>query len=97
MKNNSYNTHEVKTICENKLSIDFPNRKSPEFNGWFKHGNKKIARITIPKGRKSIPPKTYKSMSKQLKLNVEQFDDLLDCPLDLDMYLEILRDQGLID
>ena len=89
MKNASFNTSDVKKCCENKLDIEF--RQGKEFNGWFKLAGKKAARITIPKGRKPIPPKTYKSMAKQLKLTTSQFDDLLECPLDREDYNKILN------
>ena len=89
MKNSSFNTHDVKKCCENKLNIDF--REGKEFNGWFYLGAKKTARITVPKGRKPIPPKTYKSMAKQLKLNAEEFDELLECTLLHGGYEKIVR------
>lgn len=91
MKNAQYNTDDVKKRCEDKLNIGFECGK--EFNGWFKHEEKKIARITVPKGRKFIPPKTYHSMARQLKLTVGQFDALLDCPLVMDQYIKILKDK----
>lgn len=94
MKNNQYSTYDVKRVCESKLSIEF--RCEKECNGWFEYEGKRIARITIPKGRKLIPPSTYASMAKQLKLEVGRFDELLDCPLALKEYLEILRSQSVI-
>ena len=89
MKNKSFNTNDIKKCCESKLDIEF--RKAKEFNGWFRLEGIKIARITVPKGKKFVPTKTYKSMASQLKLNVNQFDDLLECPLKKDGYEEILR------
>lgn len=89
MKNASFHTRDVKTICERKLGIEF--RSGKEYNGWFILDNKKTARITVAKGRKPIPRKTYKSMAMQLKLLVNEFDDLLECPIDKEKYLEILR------
>lgn len=91
MKNASFQTNDIKKCCEKKLSIEF--RKAKEFNGWYLLDDKKTARITVPKGRKFVPPKTYKSMATQLKLNVNQFDDLLVCPLDKDEYERIVREQ----
>ena len=79
MKNASYDTHDVKKCCEGKLGIVF--RDGKEFNGWAQIGEKKVARITVPKGRKSIPPGTYKSMAEQLRLTIQQFDQLLDCSI----------------
>lgn len=89
LKNAKFDTGDVKRVCEKKLSISF--RSSGEFNGWFSLDGKKTARITIPKGKKPIPEKTYKSMAKQLCLSTDQFDDLLECPLKRPGYEEILR------
>jgi hypothetical protein len=89
LKNATFDTHDVKKCCENKLGIEFRDRK--EFNGWYYLDNKKHARITVPKGRKLIPPKTYKSMATQLKLRISEFDDLLECPLKREGYEKILR------
>ncbi len=94
MKNSSFNSLQVKTKCENKLKIKF--RKSGELNGWFEHNGKKIARITIPQGRKFIPPKTYTSMASQLKISVDDFDLLLECPLKYEEYIKKLELKKLI-
>lgn len=89
MKNSKFCTSDVKKQCEKKLGIEF--RSGGEFNGWFWLDNKKVVRVTIPKGRKPIPPKTYKSMANQLKLAVDEFDDLLECPLTREKYELKLR------
>ncbi len=89
MKNSKFHTNDVKSKCESKLKIKF--RKGKELNGWFVLEGKKTARITIPKGRKPIPPKTYKSMALQLKLSITEFDDLLECPLTLREYVTIIK------
>ena len=91
MKHAQFNTYDVKQRCEGKLDIAF--KGTHELNGWFKLENKKIARITISHGRKFIPPKTYKSMAMQLKLTTEEFDDLLECPLDRQRYENIIKTQ----
>ena len=91
MKNSQFSTYDVKKRCEDKLDIEF--RKGKEFNGWFILDGKKAARITVSKGRKPIPPKTYKSVARQLKLNVGEFDDLLECPLEKPGYDDKLRSQ----
>ena len=87
MKNNKFHTNDVKS--KSKLKIKF--RKGKELNGWFILEGKKTARITIPKGRKPIPPKTYKSMASQLKLSIIEFDNLLECPLTRCDYEAILK------
>ena len=90
MKNASFNTKDVKKRCEDKLEVDF--RRGKEFNGWYYVDDRKATRITIPKGRKPIPPKTYQSMARQLRLNISQFDDFLECPMDGQEYDRILRE-----
>jgi hypothetical protein len=89
MKQSGFDTNDVKKCCEKKLDITF--RDGKELNGWFRLGGRKATRITVPKGRKNIPPKTYKSMASQLKLNAQQFDELLECTLMKDDYEELLR------
>jgi hypothetical protein len=89
MKNTAFDTNNVKHCCETKLRIHF--REGKEFNGWVTINNKKFSRITVPKGRKDIFPKTYKSMANQLKLTTDQFDDLLECPLNWEQYVEIAK------
>jgi hypothetical protein len=89
MKNTAFNTNDVKKCCEKKLSITF--REGKEFNGWVMINKKKFARITVPMGRKDIPPKTYKSMATQLRLTTEQFDDLLECTIIWKQYNEIVK------
>lgn len=99
MDNNKFKYADIKKVCENKLNIEF--RAAKEFNGWFILDGKKVARVTIPHGKGSrskdgIPKGTYKNMAKQLKLTIEQFDKLLNCPLKENEYKEILRKQLLL-
>ena len=89
MKNQSFKTNDVKHCCENKLRVIF--RDGKELNGWVTINSKKVGRITVAKGRKDLPPKTYKSMANQLKLTAEQFDNLLECPLQWEHYIEIVK------
>ena len=91
MKNAAYGTHDVARCCTNKLGIEF-RQGAKELNGWFRFRGQRVARITVPRGRKSLPPKTYRSMAAQLKLTVEQFDALLDCTIRRPEYETILAD-----
>lgn len=93
MKNAKFNTHKVKNCCENKLGIQFPKSRSKHFTGWFKIGKIRATRITVPKGRKEIKRKTYESMAEQLKLSVEEFDNLIDCFLKKGDYEKILSEK----
>lgn len=88
MKNAQFNVKDVKKVGENKLHIEFKSGK--DFNGWFKLNGVKAKRITVPKGRKGIPRKTYSSMAKQLGLSVSNFDRLLECPLTKAKYEKII-------
>ena len=92
MKNAQYDTHDVKRTCERKLAITF-RTTGKEYNGWFLLDGRKAVRITVAKGRKFIPPKTYGQMARQLKLPVRDFDKLLDCPIKRQHYEHILREQ----
>lgn len=92
MKNASYDSHDVKRVCENKLAIEF-RTTGKEYNGWFLlPDGRRAARITVPKGRKDLPPKTYKSMATQLRLVVSDFDALLECSLIKAGYLKKLQE-----
>ena len=84
MRNAEFHTGQIKHVCETKLKII--SRDSGEYNGWYIFRNKKVARITVSKGRKFVKPNTYHSMAKQLKLTNSQFDDLLACPLTKALY-----------
>lgn len=97
MKNTQFTTHDVKNCCgnESKLNIEF-NTSGKEYNGWFIKEQKKICRITVPKGRKSIGKGLYHSMARQLNLTNSEFDDLLECPLKRAGYEEILKKRGII-
>lgn len=55
MRNAQYKSDDIKKICTNKLSVEFKKGRQKEFNGWFIYDSKKIARITIPKGKKPVP------------------------------------------
>jgi len=88
MKNTAFDTNQVKHCCENKLRVFF--RGGKEFNGWVTINDRKFARITVPMGRKNISPKTYKSMANQLRLTIEEFDALLECPINWEQYIEIV-------
>jgi hypothetical protein len=92
MKNQKFNNFRIKKICESKLDIDFK-KGAKELSGWFKKDDKKVNRITIPKGRENPKRGTYKSMATQLDLKVSEFDELLECPLDRKGYEKILKDR----
>lgn len=89
MKNAKFHSGDIKKCCENKLELDF--RSGKELNASLNYkGN--YLRVTVPKGKKKVHPKTYKSMAKGLLLDVHQFDELLECSLSGDDYFKLLDD-----
>ena len=95
MKNALYKAIDVKKACSRKLQIDFKARKTHN-NGWFCFEGKRVARITVPHGRKGLKTKTYVSMAKQLKITTDQFDGLLDCSFGRKEYLCHLEQERVI-
>ena len=95
MDNSQYDTRDVKRICGNKLGIEFSKhsgKRAPHYTGWFYKNGQKLKRITVAKGRKPIPPKTYKTMAKQLGIQVKEFDLLLECPFIYKDYVHAIED-----
>ena len=89
MSSRQYRTNDVARCCENKLGMRLKGKN--HLNAWFRLDGKRVARITVPKGRKDIAPKTYASMAKQLRLTRDEFGELLACPLSLADYRGIVR------
>jgi len=95
MKNSQFNAQQIKNVCENKLEITFGGSK--EYNGWYFKEGIKINRITIPKGRKYVPPGTYGNMAKQLNLSIFEFDGLLGCSVNREDYDNILIKKKILE
>lgn len=87
---NRFSTQDVKECCETKLDIEFV-RAGDVSHGWFKKNGKKIRRITLLEGKRSIGRGLYRAMASQLGVTTDQFDDLLTCSLKKEGYEEILR------
>lgn len=95
MKNAQFKALDVVNACKQKLGVRF--RGGRERTGWFRLQRKKIARITVPKGRGSLRKGTYQSMARQLFLTISEFDALLDCSLHYADYIKILDSRGKFD
>lgn len=59
-------------------------------------GKKTSIRTRISHGKKEYGENLLQAMSKQLKLSRVLFDDLLDCPLSYNDYVDILVESGYI-
>lgn len=64
--------------------------------GWFTYRGKKVLKARFSLGKGDIPEKIAHKLRGQLKLNLDDFIALRDCPLDRDGYIAILKDKGLI-
>ncbi len=89
MLNAQFDSDNVVKICKRKLKISF--RCNKEYNGWYMIGKRRVARITIPKGKKNISPGLYKGMAEDLLLSTSEFDNLMSCPLSGDGYKKIVQ------
>lgn len=94
MKNAQFDTLHIRKICHQKLGIDFEATK--ETNGAFYYDERKIYKISVPKGRKTLPAGTYAGIARQLKISIAQFDELLACPLSFECYIGILKEKGVL-
>jgi hypothetical protein len=85
---------------EAKLGLAFGTGK--DRNAWYWLDGHKKLRVTLPKvkgGGGSVPKGTAKSIRNQLKLNPQQLQKLLSCPISGADYAEIIREkqaQGLL-
>jgi predicted RNA binding protein YcfA (HicA-like mRNA interferase family) len=62
----------------------------------FVHGKKTIIYTMISHGEKEIHDGLLGTMARQVKLTRKQFNDLIECPLTIDQYIELLRKQSVI-
>jgi hypothetical protein len=51
----------------------------------------RVTRVTVPRGRKPLPPKTARSIARQLLLEPEDFAALVSCTLSGADYVILLR------
>lgn len=65
--------------------------------GWLIVNGKKILRVYYSHGKGDIPGKIVSRIRGQLKLSLKDFRDLIDCPLDYNSYINILKQKGIID
>jgi hypothetical protein len=90
MFGSSYTSDDVLKPCETKLHISFEHG-GPHFTGWYRLDGVKWVRVSVPKGRKTLKPKLFHRIMKDMHLSKEDFKRFLDCPLKEDEYIEIQR------
>lgn len=59
--------------------------------GWFMFNHRKILRVHYSHGKGTLPGRVSDKVRSQLKLNQEDFRNLIDCPLTLENYVSILK------
>ena len=79
------------TKIENKLGLK--SRNSGDRLSWFEHEGVQILRTKRSHGNKDLPEHLIR---QQLKLNENQFSDLIGCDLTKQEYVTILTAKGLI-
>ena len=57
-------------------------------------GRKTIVSTKVSHGEREISDRLLAVMARQVRLTRKQFNDLIDCPLTLEQYVEQLRRQG---
>jgi hypothetical protein len=71
-------------------------RENDDIRALFYHEGRLILQTMRSKGRGVIPGKIPHFIRQQMKLNEDQFTDLIACPLGRPEYVEILRQKGLL-
>lgn len=79
----------------NKLKLEV--RSTGHQYAWLMHDGKKILRVHMSHGKGDIPGRISDKIRGQLRLNKDDFLNLIKCPLSLDQYLDILRQKGLLE
>jgi hypothetical protein len=77
-----------------KLKLEV--RSTTHRYGWLTYQGKKILRVHYSHGRGDIPGKVSDKIRSQLKLSQIDFKDIIDCPLSLEDYIEILKRKEVI-
>lgn len=77
-----------------KLGMEI--REAKDRLAWFVHEGKRILMTKRSHGRGELKGRTAHLIRQQLRLNEEQFRQVVACPLDRQGYIEILRQKGLL-
>ncbi len=74
--------------------LDLEVRTTGHIYGWLVVEGKRILRVHYSFGKGNIPAKIAEKIRGQLKVNQQNFKDLIDCPLTKDDYLAIIKEKG---
>ncbi|WP_347272948.1 hypothetical protein [Candidatus Kuenenia sp.] len=77
--------------------LELKTRSTGHNYGWLTVNDKKILRVHYSHGKGEIPDKIVSKIRGQLKLYLKDFKDLIDCSLNYNNYINILKQKGIID
>jgi hypothetical protein len=75
-----------------KLELEV--RSTDHIYGWLVIKGKKILRVHYSFGKGNIPAKISEKIRSQLKLDQNNFKDLIKCPLSRGDYIKIIKEKG---
>ncbi|MCX6583231.1 MAG: hypothetical protein NT166_23900 [Candidatus Aminicenantes bacterium] len=75
-----------------KLKLEV--RSTDHIFGWLVVDGKKILRVHYSFGKGSIPAKVTDKIRGQLKLDRQNFINLVKCPLSKEDYIKIIKEKG---
>lgn len=77
--------------------LDLKVRSTGHKYGWLIVKDKKILRVHYSHGKGDIPNKIVNKIRGQLKLSQKDFIELINCPLTLEDYINLLKQKRIID
>ena len=91
---NNYSEKEIRTKIKSKIKPKIPKSKSPHQKGYIYLEGKCVAKVKIPNDHNKIM-KQRKSqyIANDLKLDDDEFNSLIDCPMKGPKYYEILKEK----
>ena len=83
-----FKKQEIQKVIQNKLGLK--PRVGKENNAYYLIDDKEVLRITYPKGKGDLHPKTIQSIKRQTELGWDDFADLIKCPLSAKDYEKVI-------
>jgi len=93
MSKKLFDKYEIYTALKNKLKIKF--KPGRELKGWYCLDGIKRFKFRIPRGRGEISHSFQKQIENSSRLNNDNFEALINCPLTGPKYDNLMR--GLCD
>jgi hypothetical protein len=81
-----------KAFAKLRMHVKFTHHKM----GTFLYEDKPILRTRVSFGKGDVPGNVVDKLRGQLKLNEQQFRELVRCPIGYEEYVEILKAKGYI-